>query len=274
MHQCLQIKLVRMTFILLLLVWLSGCATVSQQTEQESGVSSSKSTSSESAKKDEIKGTLLIFSEREPGSESYTSRVFVSKKYMHISDSYAPADFILFNRENKTIYNVTQEDKLIFVIHNKPQHIESPIKINLREESEPSAAIPKVAGRQARHYRLFVNGKRCYDSVVLGEDFLPDVLAAMREFRLVLANEHATTVNAIPKDMLDACDLSINVFNPIKHMEHGLPIREWDTRGYQRFLKDYREGVTEPASVFELPKDFQQYTAKDVPSMIRDSRSF
>jgi hypothetical protein len=271
MQQRFQTKLFRMAFVLSLLVLLTSCATVGQEMKQESSGSSSSSASKESAR-DEVKGTLLIFTEREPGSESYTSRVFVSKKYMHISDSYAPADFILFNRAEKTIYNVTRDDKLIFVIRNKPQHIKPPIEINLREESEPSAAIPKVDGRQASHYRFFVNGKRCYDSVVLGEDFMPDVLAAMREFRTVLANEHATTVNNIPKNMLDACDLSINVFNPIKHMEHGLPIREWDTRGFQRFLKDYREGVSVPASAFELPKDYRQYTAKDVPSMIRGSQ--
>lgn len=269
MQPGLQIKLFQLALILPLLTWLNGCATVNQQSGQESEDSNSASINKQSGG-DEVKGTLLIFSERDPGSESYTSRVFVSKNYMHISDSYAPADFILFNRVEKTIYNVTRDDKLILVIRNKPQNIKPPVEINLREESEPSAAIPKVDGRQASHYRLFVNGQRCYDSVVLGEDFLPDVLAAMREFRMVLANEHASTVNTIPKDMLDACDLSINVFNPVKHMEHGLPIREWDTRGFQRFLKDYREGVIEPASIFELPKDYRQYTAKDVPSMIRN----
>ena len=185
---------------------------------------------------------------------------------MHISDSRSPSDYILFNRAERTIYNVTTSDKTIFVIHDKPLNIKPPIEINYREESQPSGAIPKIEDRQATHYRFYANDKHCYDSVVLGDDFMPDVLVAMRDFRQVLANEHATTVNNIPKDVLDACDLSVNVFYPNKHMEHGLPIREWDRHGYQRFLKDYRTDIVVPKSIFELPKDYKRYSIGDVLS--------
>lgn len=210
-------------------------------------------------------GTMLLLEEREAGSkESFTTRIFVNANYLHISDSRSPSDFILFNRAEQTIYNVSSGDRTILVIRRKAVDVKPPIDIRYEEESQPSSAIPKVDGQQATHYRFTANGEHCYDTVVMPEDFMPVVLAAMREFRLVLAGEHATTVDQIPPDMYDACDLALNVFEPIKHMEHGLPIREWDRHGYQRFLKDYRKNVTAETAMFELPKDFERYSVGDV----------
>lgn len=209
-------------------------------------------------------GTLLILKEREPGSETFSSRIFVNEGYLHLSDARSPADYILFNRKEQTIYNVNQEDKTILVIRNKPVTIESPIALDYQEEAQPSAAIPKINGKQATHYRFTVNGKHCYDAVVMPKGFMPDVLAALREFRMVLAGEHATTIDRTPKDMLDACDLAVNIFYATKHMEHGLPIREWDRHGYQRFWKDYRTDVDTEEGAFDLPKDFRRYSIGDV----------
>lgn len=209
-------------------------------------------------------GVLLMMREREQGSETFSTRIFVNEGYLHMSDERMPADYILFNRKKKTIYNVNQSDKTILVIRNKPVEIESPLVLEYEEESQPSSAIPKINGRQATHYRYTANGKHCYDAVAMPKEFMPDVVAAMREFRLVLAGEHATTIGHTPKDLLDACDLSINIFHATQHMEHGLPIREWDRQGYQRFMKDYEEGVEVPEGMFDLPKDFERYSIGDV----------
>jgi len=237
------------------LTWLSACT-------------SSKTTSLNDSQNDaENKnvGTLLIYSERDAGFEPFTTRIFVNKNYLHMSDSNSPADFVLLNRSERTIYSVTHDEKSILVIQDRPHDAKPPIKIQYKEESQPSGAIPKINGRQATHYRYFVNEKRCYDSVVIGGDFMPDVLAALREFRQVMANEHARSVNNTPEDMMDACDLAVNVFYATKHLDHGVPIREWDTKGYQRFLKDYRENISAPDSIFVLPKGYQRYSMSDAP---------
>ena len=209
-------------------------------------------------------GNLLIMKERNGDEPSFTTRIFVNEGYLHMSDNRSPADYMVFNRKEKTIYNVTAEDKTILVIRNKPVNVESPIELDYQEESQPSAAIPKVNGQQAIHYQYTANGKHCYDAVVMPEAFMPDVLAAMREFREVLAGEHATTVDRTPKELLDACDLSLNIFHATQHMDHGLPIREWDRHGYQRFLKDYRENLVPAEDTFDLPKDFTRYSIGDV----------
>ena len=209
-------------------------------------------------------GNLLIMVEHNAGEGSFTTRIFVNEGYMHMSDTRSPADYMLFNRKEKTIYNVTTEDKTILVIRDKPVNIQSPIKLDYQEESQPSSAIPKINGKQATHYQYTANGKHCYDAVVMPKDFMPDVTAAMREFREVLAGEHATTVDRTPKELLDACDLSVNIFHATQHLDHGLPIREWDQHGYQRFLKDYRENLQASEGTFDLPKDFKRYSVGDV----------
>ncbi len=255
-------KLFYIVFALGVLLWLSACATGGS-----SGGKAASGKDSQSSSDQKNIGTLLIFSEREAGSESFTTRIFVNSEYMHMSDSLSPADFVLFNRAERTIYNVTRDEKSILVIRDKPHNVKPPIDINYKEESQPSSAIPRINGRQATHYQYMANGKRCYDAVVLGGDFMPDVLAALREFRQVLANEHASSVNNEPKEMMDACDMAVNVFFATKHMDHGIPIREWNTRGYQRFLKDYRENLTAPDSTFVLPKDYSRYSMSDAPPL-------
>lgn len=210
-------------------------------------------------------GNYLLWIENEAGNpQAFNSRMFVNKHFMYISDERSPSDYILFDRHEQTIYNVTSSDKSIFVIRSKPVTIEAPMEIDYQEESQPSGAIPKIQGRQASHYRYIANGAHCYDAVSLPEDFLSEVVAAMKEFRLVLAGEHATTLNSMPKDMLDACDLALNIFEPTRHLAHGLPIREWDRKGYQRFLKDYQTDVVAREGMLALPEGFVQYSVGDI----------
>lgn len=250
--------------ILSILIMLSLSACVTTDVKETTSTDQATAGAAEQGKNESLPGTLMIFNEQEDNSDLFTTRIFVNPNYMHISDSRYPANFILLNRAERTIYNVTQEDKTIFVIKPKDVSIKPPIDIVYEEESQPSGAIPKINGREATHYKFTANNAHCYDAVVLPEDFLPDVLAAMREFRMILAGEHATTVDRTPKEMLDACDLALNVFYSTKHMDHGLPIREWDRNGYLRFLKDFRTGITAPLDAFELPADFQRYSVGDV----------
>lgn len=261
-------KIIYATLVSVLLLWLSACATGNTVSGK---ASAGKGTQSSSADQKNV-GTLLIFSEREAGSASFTTRIFVNSEYMRMSDSLSPADFVLFNRAERTIYNITRDEKSILVIRDRSHDVKPPIEINYEEKAQPSKGIPKIDGRQATHYQYLANGKRCYDSVVLGGDFMPDVLAALREFRQVLANEHAGSVNSVPKEMMDACDMAVNVFFATKHMDHGLPIREWNTRGYQRFLKDYRENISTPVDSFVLPEGYEQYSMSDAPPLIGSGR--
>jgi hypothetical protein len=259
-------QLLGMGMVAFFVAGLSACATTTPKPEATQKDQAEATQPAEAKGPEESKpGTVLIALEREQGmKESFTTRIFANPDFMHISDSRSPADYILFNRAEQTIYSVNNDDRTILVIHKKPVTIQPPIEIDYEEESQPSSAIPKIEGQQATHYRFTANGKHCYDAVVLPEDYMPEMWSAMREFRLVLAGEHASTVDRMPRDSLDACDLALNVFDPVKHLDHGIPIREWDRNGYQRFVKDYRKNITVPTSIFKLPADFRRYTAAEM----------
>lgn len=206
-------------------------------------------------------GVYMLFSETEPGVSPYQVTIFVNHHFMHIKDNTAKDnDFILLDRDKKTIYNVVAEGKTILVIGPRDVNVDPPIKINYTEEKEESSALVKRrGGKNALHYRFLANNQACYNVVVV-EDYLPDVVRAFQEFRQILAGEHAKTIDAIPSDMLDPCDLAINIFEPTRHLQHGFPVREWDEKGYQRFLVDVRENVTPPEGMMSLPVDYTQYS--------------
>jgi len=206
------------------------------------------------------KGVLMVYSEREAGSPLFRSRVFVNENYVYMDDSRIPADFLLFNRKEQKIYTVNSNDKSVFVIEPKKVAVTSPIEIDYTEASQPSSAIPSVGGGKATHYRYDANGKHCYDAVTLEKSFLPGVIDAFKEFRLVLAGEHASSLSRMPADTHDACDLALNIFHTTKHLEHGVPLREWDQQGYLRFMIDYMENFTMKPENLKIPTEYRQYS--------------
>ena len=208
-------------------------------------------------------GALLSFSIKEPGTDAYESWMFINREVMLIRDSRDAEDFMLFDRKTRTIYSTNSESKTIFVIKPKEITVQPPIAIEYTETSQPSSAIPKVQEMQATHYRYEANGEHCYDAVTMPEKFLPVVVEAMKDFRLVLAAEHASTLGNVPAETNDACDLALNVFYAAKHYEHGLPIREWDRNGYQRFLLNYKTGFNMDPKEYELPKDYTRYSVAE-----------
>lgn len=210
-------------------------------------------------------GLLMVFSEREAGTkESYRTSIFINKDILFLADNRNQENFILMDRATKTINSLNRADKTIFVITEKPITIKPPIEIDYVEESQPSSAIPKVQGMSAQHYRYTANGKHCYDSVTIDASFMPDALEAMREFRQILAGEHASTLGAMPADMHDACDLALNIFYATKHIDHGLPLREWGQDGYQRFMLDFKVDFRMKKELVELPADYKRYSVTDM----------
>jgi len=211
--------------------------------------------------KDKKTSVFMVFSEREEaGTPLFKSRMYVNDKFLYISDDRFPDDFVLFDRDKQTIYSVTNANKTIFVIKPKEVKGEPPIKIAYESESQPSSAIPKVSGRTATHYRYTANGEHCYDAVTLEKDFLPEVVQAIKEYRQVLAGEHASTVHAMPPDTHEACDLAVNIYYATKHLDTGLPLREWDQKGYLKFMVDYRENFKFDESKLKLPEGYKEFS--------------
>lgn len=206
-------------------------------------------------------GVFLSYTERErAGTEVFNSRMYVNKNYLYINDDRAPKDFLLFDRNKRTIYSVTRANNTVFVIKPKEIKGDSPIKLDYTSKSQPSSAIPKVSGRVATHYQYTANGKQCYDAVTLEKDFLPEVVEVMKEYRQVLAGEHASTVHSMPADVQDPCDLALNIYHANDHLETGLPVREWDRKGFDKFLVNYKMKYKMDPATFEIPEDFKEFS--------------
>lgn len=251
---------------LALVALLGGCATTPQEPPLTlADIEAEKNGES-------LEGIALLYEETEAGTHRpFATRIFINRLFMHISDSRSPADYILFDRKKQVIYSVNTEDETIFEIHKKSIDIDPPIPLNYVEVSQPSNAIPKIDGRSATYFSYTANGKKCYNAVVTHETFMPDVRKAMKNYRSILAAEHASTLAGTPLDMLDACDLAVNIFEANRHYAVGLPIREWGNGGYQRFLKDYQFGLRVSQKVLTLPENYRHYSLDQPLSVVPEA---
>jgi len=234
---CNQLKII---FIVMLLIGLVACSTQSTKTD------------------DKDLGVLLSYNERDANKNTFSVEIFVNSQYLRLANHNSKDDFVLFDRQGRVIYNINADDKTILVIKDRAVDIESPIDIRYESVSQPSAAIPTVQGNTATHYRVNVNGEHCYDTVSMEPDFMSDAVTAMKEYRNVLAGEHAKSVGNIPKEMLDGCDLALNVFYASKYLDNGLPMREWDRKGYRRFLTEYKFKYKMPDEKLSLPEGYEK----------------
>jgi hypothetical protein len=223
---------------------LSGCATVG---EREAAPEAAQ-----------VTGVALFYVEKEPGGEPNNVSMFINENFIRIDDQALPSDFILFDRKKRTIYNVISADKSVFAIDARPVTVAPPMPIDYTHEKQESA-VGAQSDAKSYHYKFSANGKACYN-VVVAENFLPDVVAALKEFREVLAGEHARSIDNIPPDQLDACDLGLNIFYATRHLDYGFPVREWDVNGYSKFLREAQRNITIDPEALKLPAAYKVQT--------------
>lgn len=206
-----------------------------------------------------VAAVSLIFQEQEAGVAPYTVRYIVTDRYLRIDDGGGAQDFILLDRQRRNVYSTNSEEQSILAIERRPRDVEPPKELVLEESVEPMARAPSIAGRRAQHHVFRVNGRRCYD-VVAVPGLLEGAVAALREYRLVLASEHKRMLPHVPADMQEPCDLAHNVFLPVRHLAYGLPVEEWASNGLRRSLVDFDTEFSADPGLFVLPKGFPMYT--------------
>ncbi len=206
--------------------------------------------------------TVVYFSDHEQGGEPYRTRMIVTAGFLRMDDGSGSRDFLLFDRADGTIYSVSSEDRQILVMHYRPVEIRPPEKFTQQAVSD-TASFPAVDGRKVTHYELRTNGERCYD-LYAADGLLPDVVLALRQYREALAGQQAVTVAATPPEFQSPCDLANNVFFPVRHLEHGFPVRLVDMTGRTTQLLDYKTGFRATADLFQLPADYQRRKLDDL----------
>jgi hypothetical protein len=202
-----------------------------------------------------VEATVLYQVEQEPGGEPYRTRLVVTAKFLRLDEDNEGNDFLLFDRAQKTIYSVSREGKRVLIIKSGAEPVKAPANLAHKVETD-AATFPAVAGKKITHYRLLTNGRQCYD-LHAAEGLLPEVVAALREYYLTLAEQQALTLTVMPKEMQTPCDLANNVYLPTRHLEHGLPIRLTDMNGKTSELMDFRTDFKAGERLFTLPVDYR-----------------
>jgi len=237
--------------IIVLFVSLFLFACVSNVTKQTKSV--------EKEEKPENAGYLLMFSENRPHEPEASIRMIITDKFLRIDEGPKSEDFILFNRQSKNIFNVVKEDTSILTIKSVQKNIEPPFPLRWIIESQTSQALMRSQNSEdtaATHYLYYLNDEPCYNLVTINNQ-LVETLDAMREYNQVLANELKSNYHQLEGQQ---CQEAINIFDPNIRLQYGFPLREWSVYGYQRFLVDFKKDIIFPASLFELPENYQNIT--------------
>jgi hypothetical protein len=206
--------------------------------------------------------TLLTYQEQEAGVEPYPLRILANEHFLRFDDGYDASDFMLMDRDTRTIYSISHEDQSILMINAHPEPGTMPAGLVLTEERDVDAGAPDIAGKHPLFIRFLASGTVCYQAVVV-PGLLQEVSAALAEYATALGNRQFSDMASVPGEMLTPCFLSRYVYAPARHLHDGLPVSEWDDAGYRRTLIDYREDEMVEAELFTLPEAYEKFTPGD-----------
>lgn len=205
--------------------------------------------------------TLIWFQERESGTEYYLVRMIANSRYLRIDEGEESNGFVLFNRDQKTIYSVDHENRSVLVLSDKAVDFDKPKTFDLTEEEVRSEGSPQISGNEVKIHRLYTNKQLCFE-VASAAGLLEDAVDVLREFHRALAFEQAILMQHMPKDLASDCDLSDMVFMPDRHLRFGFPIRQRDYNGKLRELRDFDSNYQADPRLFELPMGYRRVTTE------------
>lgn len=202
---------------------------------------------------------ILSYEEREAGTDSYVVRILVSSGYVRLDDGYAASDFALLDRQSRTVFSVSHEDRSILVIENQPNDTAPSPAIELTVSRTTDTAAPAIAGKQPVQIGYLANGDLCFQAVTV-PGIMEEAVAGMAEYVEVLAERQLNNMESVLASMQTPCFLSRYVHAPSRHYRDGLPVQEWDETGYSRMLTDFSANETVPAALFELPAEYERFS--------------
>jgi hypothetical protein len=207
---------------------------------------------------------VLTFQEKDMGMQEFTTtRMIVTTRYLRIDDGVDDNNFVLFDRESRKVYSVSQDQRTILRIDPAPVTLEPPTTFTHTTEALELTDSPAVAGQPVKGYRLLTNGEVCYELAVV-EEILDGPRAALREYETALSGEHAAVTAYTPPDLQSDCSLANYVFLPGRELEHGFPIRMQDATGRVRILTNYQAGYEPTPGVFDLPKGYREFSPAEM----------
>jgi len=207
--------------------------------------------------------TMLLYDVFEPGVESYQSRVIVTDNFIRLDENNDGNDFVLVDRKKQIVYSVSNDNDSILVVNRRPVDIPAPMEFKLSVDKKQDTSAPQINGKDVVHYVFKVNGGACNDAMI-AEGLLMNTAQALSEYRHILAGQHASTLESVPADMRNACDMASHIFHPDRHLQYGLPVQESDYSGYKRQLVDFNDDWVAALTQFILRVAFGRFSIDDL----------
>lgn len=199
----------------------------------------------------------IDYRDQDADTAAYRTRVLVSPQFMRLDYGNDRDDFVLLDRKNQRIYNVTHENKEILAIGGGTFALTKPDPWTLRHDIR---AAP--LGKNTKKVKLYVNEVLCSE-VTAQPGLLPDAVAALKQYRALLSQAQAAVFNAQPVDQHEYCELARHVFETSRELDFGLPLAETYQNGRTRQLEQYKWRKLEPA-LFVLPSAYRMTNIRDV----------
>ena len=228
------------------------------------GSDKSKTVPKASDKKTAIKSTVVIYQESETGIKPYFTRYIVNQYFMRIDDGKPDTGYVLLDRKKNIIYSVSVENESILVIKFAPITIKKPPNLVSKLISKNVAENLKLEGVPALEHEIRVNGKLCIKNMSVS-GVLPNYVAALKQYKAILAGQHASNLFKTPVNMRKNCFMAYNIFEHGLYTAKGLIVRSWNDNGKQSILRDYKKDQKAAAGLFSLPEKYSKFKAGQVP---------
>lgn len=206
---------------------------------------------------------LLWYQEQEAGTEPQKVRYLVTDAFLRIDDGGSENGFVLLDRKQHQVYNVVPDTRSVLVIDGRGALPAVPDTLHIREQRRRDQAAPVIAGRATLEIEVSANDKRCYTGIVV-PGLLDDVGRALAEFKRVLAVHQQRTIDNTPAEFQTPCFVTRYLYAPARHLNHGVPLEEWDEEGDRRRLLDYDAAFSADAALFRIPPAYVRYAPGEV----------
>lgn len=188
-------------------------------------------------------------------SEPYISQLWVTPSWLRLDQKNDDSGYILYDRNQKIIYNVFHDDRRLLTINPLPVEHKTPEAIKVHIDKDIDENAPKMLGKSPVSYQVTVDGAECMKFVTV-EGVAKNAVSAWQEFNTRLSDQQTANIPATPKELRDNCNFLEHVYDPSIVLSRGLPIL-WSTKARDMQLVDITEEADIPEGFFSLPQDYQ-----------------
>ena len=200
--------------------------------------------------------TEVTYMDQEASGGGYVTRYLVTDRFLRMDYGRDRDDYVLFDRNEKRVYNINNERREVLIFEPGPLHVEPPKEWNIKEDILDDRSAEKRVD-------IIVNGTVC-SRLTASQRFLPEVAQALMAFQETMAATQAATYLATPPEERDSCDLARLVLAPRRWFKYGLSVDELDNNGFSRRLLNYQADSAVRPKLFEVPTGYRQINFKEM----------